>query len=577
MERIAIGSGPCLHDFDFSDLWDSENLALWPQDLRYDFRMLEHYGGHLAPRGVVYHVVCPLSFLENSNLDEYRFHVQYADLLPAESIDAPNILCAVERKWRVVSILDLRFSRGYSRIRKLPDTLSEEERRQYADSLREGWLSANGALKDLCDKEQATHFARSFEKNRAYIKAMNEYCRDHGLRYIIVLPPLSPYLDSFFTDGFKQAFLYDNLRASGIESAQVIDYSRSAAFCDEGDFLNGLFLGRRSARLFTERVIREVEGDDVFEKASEDSKATASIPFIGFGTGVVRRYSRNRMLRIKTVAKRTLIALKNRRPSKEALIDRHMDKIVKDAYECGFRMFDAGRIYGYCEQMIGQGLHGIDRSSYFLTTKVSDMDLSRPCSSGDVSGNLGDSLRYLQTEYVDAYLLHWPHGNWEDIYHQMEREYKEGRARHLGVCNFGVNDLERLWGVCEVAPTFNQIECNPYHSQSDVRLWCAEHNVRVMAHTPTFRMRQEIASEPVLTGLAREKGKTVAQIILRWHYQNDVIPIVSTTSHEHLKEDVDIMGFDLSDDEMNLIDSLDKGQSLFAGIGIDDPLYVYNL
>ncbi|WP_415945783.1 aldo/keto reductase family protein [Selenomonas montiformis] len=301
------------------------------------------------------------------------------------------------------------------------------------------------------------------------------------------------------------------------------------------------------------------------------------IPAIGYGTGVVRRYSKNKPLFLRNYIRPVLSSIKHMKLNKQLYSDLYMDKIVRKAYDVGFRMFDSGRIYAYSEPMIGKGLAGISRSDYWMTSKVSDMDLSRQGSPNDVEGNLQDTLRYMRTDKLDAYLLHWPSGPWKDIYHQMEDVYQQGLTKTIGVCNCTVKDLQELSKEWKIKPMFNQLELNPFYSRRDVRDYCQENGIIVMAHTPTFRMGGRIGECSVLSMLAHKYDKSIAQIILRWHYQNGVIPLVATTSPVHMLENLSIFDFELTESDMESIEGLNEDHSLFTSVGIDDPNYIYNL
>ena len=304
-----------------------------------------------------------------------------------------------------------------------------------------------------------------------------------------------------------------------------------------------------------------------------------NVPAIGFGTGVVKRYTRNPYLFAKVYLRYILSSVKHRKLHKNLYSDLHMSDIVAAAVRENYRLFDSGRIYAYSEPSIGKGLAKakIAREEIFLTTKISDMDITRECSPKTVEGNLANSLRYLNTEYIDAYLLHWPHGDWTDIYHQMEAVYRKGLARAIGVCNFQMEHFRQLERSSTVRPMLCQLELHPLHSRREIREYCDAHDIVIMAHTPTGRMCEKIRTNPVLQELAEKYSKTIAQIILRWHYQNGVVPVVATTSPAHMRENRDIFDFDISSEDMEKIEGIDEQYVMLPGNGIDDPNYIYNL
>ena len=304
-----------------------------------------------------------------------------------------------------------------------------------------------------------------------------------------------------------------------------------------------------------------------------------TIPAVGFGTGVVLRYSRNPLLFLRSRMRAVLSSIKHRRLSPGLKSDLYMKRTVKQAIQMGYRLFDCGRIYGYSEVVVGRGVDASAkaREDFFLVTKVSDMDVVRHASPNDVRGNLMDSLRYLGTSYVDAYLLHWPHGDWIDIYRQMEDLHDEGLVHAIGVCNFTVAHFTELEKHARVMPMVCQLELHPSNTKKAIREYCKEHGIVVMAHTPTGRMCERIRQNKVLQELAHRHGKTIAQIILRWHYQNNVVPIVATQNPVHMRENLDVFDFSLSEEEMQMIEAQDEGYVILLGNGIDDPNYIYNL
>ncbi|WP_315374160.1 aldo/keto reductase [uncultured Selenomonas sp.] len=315
------------------------------------------------------------------------------------------------------------------------------------------------------------------------------------------------------------------------------------------------------------------------ENLKVNLRSGEKIPALGFGTGVVRLYSRNPYLFLKTRIRPLLSSIKHWRLDYILKSDLYMERFIYQALEENYRLFDTGRIYGYSEKMIGCVIRasGITREEFFLVTKISDMDITRASSPNDVRGNLEDSLRYLGTSYVDAYLLHWPHGEWIDIYRQMEQLYDEGLARAIGVCNFTIEHFAQLEQYARITPMICQLELHPLNSKREIREYCREHGIVVMAHTPTGRMYEKIRQNRVLQEIAHRHEKTIPQIIIRWHYQNDVVPVVATQSSIHMQENADIFDFSLSETEMQQIEDQDEGYVILPGNGIDNPNYIYNL
>lgn len=302
-----------------------------------------------------------------------------------------------------------------------------------------------------------------------------------------------------------------------------------------------------------------------------------NIPVVGYGTGVIWSYSRNYPLFLKTNLPLMLSSIKHRKLNKELKRNIKARYYLNTAYQTGFRLFDSGRIYGYSEKVIGKMLNHIPREELFLATKISDMDITRAASPDTVKDNLDLSLKYLKTDYVDLYLLHWPSGNWIDIYLQMEALYKEGKVRALGVCNFQIEHFEKLMQQASILPAVCQVECHPIYTQEALKEYCKRNGIQLMAHTPTGRMCPQISENKTLEKIASTHGKKIVQIILRWHIQSGVIPVISSSSRTHLKENFDIFDFLLSENEMKSIDMLNKDFTFFKSTGIDNPQFIYNL
>lgn len=300
-----------------------------------------------------------------------------------------------------------------------------------------------------------------------------------------------------------------------------------------------------------------------------------TLPWIAFGTGVVWRYSRNKPLFLKRQLRLVLSSLKHMKLNRELKGNLVCKKFLKEAYDSGFRMFDTGRIYGYSERYIGQTV--ARKPNVTLVTKCSAMDVERTCSPNTVAGNLDCSLKYLSVDSIDVYLLHWPERDWLEYYRQIVELHKEGKCRAFGACNLKIEHFQAIEKAGLPLPMLMQTEMHPFNAKIELREYCRERGVLLMAHTPTARGAKSCGEAEYLHTLARKYQKTVVQIILRWHCQNGVIPIVSTFSRAHMEENLDIFDFMLTEEEMKGIDSLDRGMVLLNSNGIDDPNYIYNL
>lgn len=301
------------------------------------------------------------------------------------------------------------------------------------------------------------------------------------------------------------------------------------------------------------------------------------IPWISFGTGVIWKYSRNMRLFFKLNIRQFLSSVKHMKMNREFYGNIHIKRILSDAYGIGFHMFDSGRIYSHSERNIGKAISGF--SDVMVTTKCSAMDITREGSPDDVAGNLSVSLKYLRRDKVDLYLLHWPEGDWLNYYRQIVNEYKKGRCRAFGACNLNIEHLKQIEEAGLELPMVMQTEMHPLCARKELREYCQEHGIQVMAHTPTARNKKQLYESDTMRRLQEKYHKSCAQITLRWHYQNHVIPVVNTFSREHMRENLDVFDFRLTDADMADIDALDCNQLLLDAHGVydDDSNYIYNL
>jgi 2,5-diketo-D-gluconate reductase B len=228
---------------------------------------------------------------------------------------------------------------------------------------------------------------------------------------------------------------------------------------------------------------------------------------------------------------------------------------VRDALELGYRHVDTARMYGN-ETEVGQGLHdsGLNRDEVFLTTKIWRSDLR----AKDVHQELEESLRELRTEYVDLLLIHWPNRDipLAETLGSMLAERDAGRARHIGVANFPSKLLRQ---AVELAPILcDQVEYHPYLGQPEVLALARERDVLVTAYSPLAQ--GQALREPVLREIAAAHGVSAGQVVLRWLLdQPNVAAIPKASSHEHRASNLDVFGFELSDEERGAIAGLQRG------------------
>ena len=223
-------------------------------------------------------------------------------------------------------------------------------------------------------------------------------------------------------------------------------------------------------------------------------------------------------------------------------------KIVTNTIKNHYRLIDTAKQYGN-EEQVGQGIKdsGIEREQLFLTTKIFNGD------QGDVDklrNAFNEQLKKLGTDHVDLLLLHWPVFNkYIESWRALEAIYNDGQARSIGVCNFDVDHLQNLMDHANIMPMVNQIEFNPRIHQPDTVAFCQDNHIQLEAWSPLGN--GQLLSSPVISKIAKEHGKTPAQVILRWELQQDFIVIPKSVHEERMRENRDI-------NEMEAIAMLDE-------------------
>ncbi|WP_066289952.1 aldo/keto reductase [Bacillus sp. FJAT-29937] len=232
---------------------------------------------------------------------------------------------------------------------------------------------------------------------------------------------------------------------------------------------------------------------------------------------------------------------------------------VAKALEVGYRSIDTAMIYKN-ENGVGKAIKesAIPREELFITTKVwnSDQGFDRTLQAYE------DSLERLGLDYVDLYLIHWPAPEFDqyaDTYKALEKLYRDGRVKAIGVCNFELEHLDRILKECDVKPVLNQIECHPFLAQSELKDFCSKHEIFVEAWSP-LHQGGEVLQNETIKNIAAKHDKTAAQTVLRWHLQNNTIVIPKSVTPSRIEENFNVFDFELSANEMNEINNLNRNE-----------------
>lgn len=240
--------------------------------------------------------------------------------------------------------------------------------------------------------------------------------------------------------------------------------------------------------------------------------------------------------------------------------DDDTERTVLDAIECGYRSIDTASLYGN-ERGVGRAIAscGLPREDLFVTTKLWNDDQGRDRARPAFE----ESLDRLGLDHVDLYLIHWPKPS-KDLYVQtweeLEALYAQGRVRAIGVSNFQPDHLDRLLARNRVVPAVNQIELHPFLQQERLRRYDADHGLATVAWSPLGQATS--IADPVIGAIARRHGRTPAQVTLRWHLQLGTVVIPKTTNPARMRENLQILDFALTEEDLAAIGALDAGRRL---------------
>lgn len=228
------------------------------------------------------------------------------------------------------------------------------------------------------------------------------------------------------------------------------------------------------------------------------------------------------------------------------------EEAVYNALECGYRLIDTANAY-MNERAVGRGIKrsGVQREEIFLESKLWPTVYTKDTA-------VDEMLERLDVDYVDLLLLHQPAGDYMAGYRLMEKAVKEGKVKSIGLSNFEGEPLKEILANCEIMPTVIQVEAHPYYSQNELKEILKENNIHIQAWYPLGHGDKSLLEETIFAELGKKYGKTPAQIILKWHVQSGNIVIPGSKNKEHIKDNADIFDFELTSDEMDKINKLDK-------------------
>ena len=236
------------------------------------------------------------------------------------------------------------------------------------------------------------------------------------------------------------------------------------------------------------------------------------------------------------------------------------ERCVSDAIGVGYRMIDTAQAY-FNEEGVGNAVRkcGVPRNELFIVTKVwiSNAGYERAKASID------ESLRKLQTDYIDLLLIHQPFGDYYGTWRAMEEAYRAGKLRAIGVSNFYPDRFIDLAELSEIAPMVNQVETHVFNQQAEAQKIMQEYGTHIMSWGPFAEGRNNFFGNETLTGIGAKHGKSAAQVALRYLLQRGVIVIPKSVRRERMEQNLNVFDFNLSDEDMQAIRALDLGHSLF--------------
>ncbi len=245
------------------------------------------------------------------------------------------------------------------------------------------------------------------------------------------------------------------------------------------------------------------------------------------------------------------------------------ERCVSDAINVGYRLIDTAQAY-FNEEGVGNAIvkSGVPRNELFITTKVWISNAGKEKAAQSID----ESLRKLQTDYIDLLLIHQPYGDYYGTYRAMEKALEQGKVRAIGVSNFQAGRFVDLALKATVKPMVNQLETNVFSQQNDILPWLAEFGTMQMAWAPLGQGRNNLFADPLLTEIGAQYGKTPAQVALRWLTQRGIVAIPKSTHRERMAQNLDIFDFSLTPADIQRIAEMNQTDD--GTVNFNDPNFI---
>lgn len=234
-----------------------------------------------------------------------------------------------------------------------------------------------------------------------------------------------------------------------------------------------------------------------------------------------------------------------------------LENNISFALHNGYQLIDTANRYGN-EVEVGKGLKlsNLKRDEYFLETKLGP-------TLYENNNAIDETLKRLDVEYIDLMILHHPVNNYIYAYKMLEKAYKEGKLKAIGISNFPIDKIQEILDKCDIVPTVMQVECHPYYPAEKVKDFCEEHNIKLQSWYPLGHGNSDLIHDSVIEEIAKKHNKSSIQVILRWHTQMGFALVPGSSNKDHIKSNAEIFDFKLTDEDMNKIASINKHEPFY--------------